>query len=266
MTAGELIARVDGLRPNQYAAQEKLRWLRRPDGQILRELSDAEQQLKELRDLQVGSVSIATSAARQINQLMIRYMAQHPDVLFRQRRVYETQEVKALLDRGAVDYALTFESLPAADYDWTPLITEQYYLLVPAEHPFADRQSIALKELDSQRILLNDSDSPSYVDHQLQQQGINQPFAFIGNEYEVLGSMVERSVGVALISTLGLYDLRKNLPVQKLSRIRVIPLEDTCLSRTLGIASSKRHYTSQAAREFYGQLVSYFKLVESDLG
>lgn len=40
MTAGELIARVDGLRPNQYAAQEKLRWLRRLDGQILRELSE----------------------------------------------------------------------------------------------------------------------------------------------------------------------------------------------------------------------------------
>lgn len=38
MTAGELIARVDALRPNQYSAEEKLEWLRRIDGQILREL------------------------------------------------------------------------------------------------------------------------------------------------------------------------------------------------------------------------------------
>ncbi len=38
MTAGELIAQVDRLRPNQYCAEEKLQWLRRLDGQIRREL------------------------------------------------------------------------------------------------------------------------------------------------------------------------------------------------------------------------------------
>ena len=40
MTAGELIARVDALRPNQYSADDKLGWLRRLDGQILAELEE----------------------------------------------------------------------------------------------------------------------------------------------------------------------------------------------------------------------------------
>ena len=233
---------------------------------VMRELTDGEQQLKEMRDQHVGRVSISTSAARQINQLMIQYMEEHPNVLFRQRRVFETDTVKALLDRGSLDYALTYEPLPATEYNWIPLITEQYYLLVSASHPFADRETITLKELDQQRIILNDSDSPDYVDQQLRAQGVNQPFAFIGNEYEVLGSMVERNVGVAMISALSVYDLRKNLPMQMMSRIRVLSIEDTCLHRTLGIASSKRHYTSQAAREFYGQLVAYFKMVNSEMG
>ncbi len=38
MTAGELIAAADSLRPNQYPAEQKLRWLHRLDGQIRREL------------------------------------------------------------------------------------------------------------------------------------------------------------------------------------------------------------------------------------
>lgn len=38
MTAGEVIALVDALRPNQYGEEQKLRWLRRLDGQILAEL------------------------------------------------------------------------------------------------------------------------------------------------------------------------------------------------------------------------------------
>lgn len=233
---------------------------------VMRELSDGERQLKEMRDQQIGRVSIGTSEARQINQLMIQYVEEHPNVLFRQQRVYKNDEVKALLDQGALDYALTFEPLPAAEYEWTPLITEQYYLLVSAQHPFAEQETVTLKELGGQRIILNDSDSPNYVDHQLREQGIDQPFAFIGDEYEVLGSMVERNAGVAMISALGLYDLRKNLPMQMLARIRVLSIEDTCLHRTMGIVSSKRHYTSQAAKEFYGKLVSYFKLVNSELG
>lgn len=233
---------------------------------IMRELSDGEQEIKEMRDQQIGRVSIATSAARQINQLMIQYFSDHPQVLFRQRRVFDTDQVKALLDRGIVDFALTFESLPAAEYDWAPLIKEQYYLIVSEAHPFAEREQISLKELTGERLLLNDSDSPEYMEQQLVAQGVAQPLAFIGNEYEVLGCMVERNAGAALISTLGLFDLRKNLPLQMLARIRVLSIEDTCLHRTLGIASSKRHYISQAAREFYDQLVSYFKTVNAEMG
>ena len=51
MTAGELIAQADRLRPNQYSAEEKLQWLRRIDGQIRRELDGTH----EPQDTQPGS-------------------------------------------------------------------------------------------------------------------------------------------------------------------------------------------------------------------
>lgn len=38
MTAGEAIAAADALRPNQYATEQKLHWLRLLDGQIRLEL------------------------------------------------------------------------------------------------------------------------------------------------------------------------------------------------------------------------------------
>ena len=52
MTAGELIARADELRPNRFSAEDKLNWLRRIDGQLLRELCDTHEQLdsQELPD------------------------------------------------------------------------------------------------------------------------------------------------------------------------------------------------------------------------
>ena len=38
MTAGEMIALADRLRPNQYTTEDKLRWLERLDGQVLSEV------------------------------------------------------------------------------------------------------------------------------------------------------------------------------------------------------------------------------------
>ena len=49
MTAGELIARVDELRPNAYSMEQKLRWLRRLDGQILAELEETHGALPPLK-------------------------------------------------------------------------------------------------------------------------------------------------------------------------------------------------------------------------
>ena len=43
MTAGEVIALVDALRPNQYGEEQKLRWLSTLDGQIQKELLEAYQ-------------------------------------------------------------------------------------------------------------------------------------------------------------------------------------------------------------------------------
>lgn len=228
---------------------------------IMQELSDGERQIREMRDQSIGRVSISTCAARQINQLMIQYTGDHPDVLFRQRRVYDADEVKALLDSGAVDYALTFAPLPAGEYDWTPLIEEQFYLMVPAAHPYARREYLELEDLFGQRILLNDSDRPELLEQRIQSRGGSLTFGFIGNEYEVIGSMVEHDAGVAVISTLGLHDLRRALPMENLARIRIIPIHEPTLHRTLGVVCSKRHYMSQAAKDFYQQLIGFFKLI-----
>lgn len=231
---------------------------------ILREMTDGAQQLKEMRDHSFGRISISTCATRQINQLMVRHMEEYPDVLFRQHRISDLEEIRGMLDRGVLDFALTFTPLSEHDYNWTPLIQEKYFVLVSLAHPLAEKSSVSVLDLKGERILLNDSDSPDYVDEQFQKYGITPKLSFIGNEFDVLGPMVERQIGVTLISTLALYDLKLGLPLENLSRIRILPLEEN-LSRTLGILSRKHHYTSQSAKVFYKNLVAYFKEIDREM-
>lgn len=231
---------------------------------IMRELTDGAQQLKEMRDQNMGRIAISTCATRQINQLMVRHMEEYPDVLFRQHRISDLDEIRGMLDRGVLDFALTFTPLSEHDYNWTPLIRERYFVLVSQEHPLAAKSSASVLNLKNERILLNDSDSPDFIEEQFQKYGVTPALSFIGNEFDVLGPMVERQVGITLISTLALYDLKLGLPLENLSRIRILPLEEN-LSRTLGILSRKHHYTSQTAKAFYKALVGYFKELDHEM-
>ena len=169
-----------------------------------------------------------------------------------------------MLDRGMLDYALTFTPLSEHDYTWTPLVHEKYFVLVPAKHPLVARKSVSITELDGVSILINDSDSPDHIEEQFQKHGVTPRFAFIGNEFEALGPMVERGIGAALISTLALYDMKQGVPLENLARIRVRPLQEE-LPRTLGIVSRKHHYMSQSAKVFYQTLVRYFRDIEQDI-
>ena len=232
---------------------------------IMREYADGERQLKELRDQYTGRISIATCTPRMINPLMIEYITEYPDILFRQRRITDFSVIKSHLDNGMLDYALTYSPCADPEYEWTPLLTENYYLLLSSNHPLADRTQISLAELSGESFLVNASDDPDFIEKHCKQAGMDPKFSFISDEYELLGPMAERGLGITLISTSALYDLKKSVPVQRFSLIRNIPIQDENFKRTLGVLCRKHHYMSAAARNFRKKLIAYFKTIELEM-
>ena len=233
---------------------------------IMREISDGERELKEIRDSHLGRVSISTCSPRCINPLMLQYIEEHPEVLFRQRRLTDMNTIKSNIDTGILDYALTYTPLADLEHEWLPLLTERYYLLVPSGHRLAEREEISLSELEGESLIVNACDDPDLVEAHCRQEGVTPRFTFISDEYELLGPMVERGLGLATITTLALYDMKTALPFQHFSRVRVIPIADAHLHRTLGILYRKHHYMSTAARAFYKKLLAYFKNIDMNTG
>lgn len=233
---------------------------------ILRELNEGERQLKGMRDQYIGRISIATCAARQINPLMTQYIADHPDVLFRQYRITDMHEIKAKLDMGTLDFALTYGALPDPEYQWEPLIQEEYFILMPEKHRLSQAPSIQITDLAGEHLLMNNVDNPDFFEQQCALLGFTPIFTFIGSEYEVIGPMTEQGLGISIISTLSLYDLKKMLPMEHLARIRSAKIKGDAFRRTLGVLYRKHHYLSPAAKQFYHQLVEYFKVISMEMG
>lgn len=59
-------------------------------------------------------------------------------------------------------------------------------------------------------------------------------------------------------------DMKRALPMEHFGRIRLIPIQDECFRRTLGILSRKHHCFS-AAKSFYKKLLAYFKTIDAGM-
>ena len=196
---------------------------------------------------------------------MTRFTAEHPEVRFRQRRMTDMYAIKARLDNGTLDYALTYHRLPDPEYQWEPLIREDYYLIMPEGHRLSLAETAKISDLEGESLLMNDVDNPDFIEQQCQLNGFTPMFSFIGNEYEVIGPMVEQGIGISIVGTLNLYDMKKSLPLEHLARIRIAKIEDEAFERTLGILYRKHHYLSPAARQFYRQMKEYFRVIQLEM-
>lgn len=232
---------------------------------VLRELNEGERRLKDIRDSHFGRVSFSSCSPRAINTLVMEFLVEYPDVLFRQRRLMDMNIVKTYLDNGLIDYALTYAPLPDSEYEWTPLVTEHFYLMVNPAHRLADQDKIYLSQLEGERLLVNAYNDPDYIDSQCRLANIVPRYGFISEEHELLGQMVENDLGLSFISTLGLYEMKSTLPLSRLSRTRIIPVADNGMRRTIGILRRKHHYMSSAAHAFYKKLCAYLKNIELNM-
>lgn len=229
---------------------------------VLRELNDGERRLKDLRDAHLGRVSFSSCTPRALNSLMVEYFTEHPDILIRHRRLSDINMIKTYLDSGLLDYALTYSPLGGDEYEWQPLLIESYYAMVPPDHHLACQDTVHLSELAGEPLLINAYNDPDFIADQFRFVNVEPHFAFISEEHELMGPMVESGLGLSFISTLSLYEMKSSMPMERLARTQVIPIEDNSMHRTIGLLQRKHHYMSDAARTFYRKLLSYFKNIE----
>jgi DNA-binding transcriptional LysR family regulator len=233
---------------------------------IMREFHDGEREIGDLREQMKGRLSIATNAARQINHLVAEFVEEHPEVLLRQKRLTDMTQVKAQLDSGTLDLALSFEPIPGGEYEWKPVLEEDYYIVLGANAlPDENLQKVPLTFLEGKHLFCNDSDDPDKIEHVCREKGLDVQIHFVTNEYEMIGPMVSKGLGAAICTTHEIYDIRNFLPLRELGKLCALKIDDEGLKRTLGIIIRKDHYMSPVVKEFYRKIEKYLMQVQADM-
>jgi len=223
----------------------------------LTELSCGETELEDMVGELHGQVSFSVPAPDMITKPILEYMKRYPDVIFNEK-ILSHEELRQELERGNIDFSISFGPIEHQDFVWKPLAKERIYLLLPSGHPLAERESISLSELRCENFILSQTDDMHYYTQLFcQHAGFEPNVRFYGSEPMLIGPMVEHELGISLIPAAYAESLEYNLPKTK-RKSKIIGISDDFCERTIGLIYIKRHYFSIVAKRFYNKLVHYY--------
>lgn len=181
-------------------------------GKLFAEISAIEQEMltfgESQQEIRIGA--FATAALELLPQALKSFKARRPDIRVLLKSV-PTEDVTTRLRDGDIQVLLTWE------YDFAPqpmdrtlaqlrLPDDPLLVVLPADHPLADRPDIALADLANERWVVRSHRPP--FEHAYETMcriaGFEPDIAFRTDDYQALQGLVAAGMGVSLAPALSL--------------------------------------------------------------
>jgi DNA-binding transcriptional LysR family regulator len=194
---------------------------------VLARLAEAEAELEAIAGLRGGRLRMSafeSGGATIMPPAIAQFRGRHPGVEL-SLTLDEPEDSVAKLKAGELDLALVFEpGVTKARGDdgieRVPVMDDPMYLVLPPEHPLADRRQIKLSDLAADAWIQG---APTCECNRLLSiacvgAGFEPRIAFESDDYTAVQGFVAAGVGVALIPQLGLTTIRDDIVVRSLGR------------------------------------------------
>ena len=192
---------------------------------IMARLAEAEAELEAIAGLRGGRLRMAAfeSAGATLMPLAIAaFSKQHPAVEL-SMSMSEPEDCVPLLRSGDLDLAIVFESAVKHADDGihrVHLIEDPMYLVLPRDHPLANRRRVRLADLAGEAWIGGqpDCECNRLISRACAVAGYEPRIAFETDDYTAMQGFVAAGVGVSLIAELGLTTVRDDIVVRDLGR------------------------------------------------
>jgi DNA-binding transcriptional LysR family regulator len=192
---------------------------------IMARLAEAEAELEAIAGLRGGRLRMAAfeSAGATLMPLAIAaFRQQHPAVEL-SMSMSEPEDCVPLLRSGELDLGIVFESaVTQADdgIERVHLLEDPMYLVLPRDHPLANRRRVRLADLAGEAWIGGqpDCECNRLISRACAVAGYEPRIAFETDDYTAMQGFVAAGVGVSLIAELGLTSVRDDIVVRDLGR------------------------------------------------
>ncbi|MGD8190727.1 LysR family transcriptional regulator [Brevibacillus ginsengisoli] len=221
---------------------------------IMHEYSEGKQEIEDLIHPEHGEVSLGflhTLGVQFIPDLIRSFRCLYPEIRF-QLHQNGTQILLDQLASGEIDLCMAALQDTKLPIQWTELISEELFVIVPKDHRLARSKQILLEEIRNEPLI---SFKKGYglrkiMDDLLLEAGISPVIRFEGEEVHTIAGLVAAGLGVAILpDTKGL----------DLSGISLLSVQRPVCRRVIGIARLEGRYLSPAVEQFQQFVIDYFK-------
>lgn len=211
-----------------------------------------EETMKSLGGEVVGHLKIgcSTTAGKYIlPQLVARFRRMHPRVHVTVHTAGRDHVIQMLYD-GVAHISVVSSQVNSRDIEIQPFFTDRVVLIVPADHPWANRNSVEPHELRDVAFILRDDTAGTrqVMEEGLFEHGIHpddlKVVMELGNA-EAIEMAVEEGIGVSFVSWLV---AQRGV---ELGRIKIVGVEGLNLERKIYMAYHVRRAATNAQAEFW---------------
>lgn len=212
---------------------------------LLADWDNAEDELRQRFTLKQGRVALASmpSFAGNLLPAVLRVFSdQYPSISVTVHDVINEQVMDMVRDRH-VELGIAFEPEPSTPLTFTPLYTDRFVAVVPADSALADQAEVGWDALLEQPFITLQRPSTVRVmleDH-LRQRGRPLPVQFESHQLATVGRMVACGLGVSAVPALCREQMRE-------LGARCVALSDPILEKPIGILTKPGHELSVAAQ------------------
>lgn len=220
------------------AGEQVLPFLRK----VLNDHQALEGQICRMNGIETGVVRIGTFASVAINWLPNIFAALQKDYPGIEYEILlgDYGEVEQWLKEGRVDCG--FLSLPTLpQFDTILLKRDEYKLVLPLGHCLAEKEAVAVEDLNGLPFLLLEHGGKTEVSDLLERYHVQPDIRFTTWEDFAIMAMVEKGMGVSVLPDM----ILQRTPYQ----VEIRPLQKPYY-RAIGLATKKQRYRMPAVEKF----------------
>lgn len=223
-----------------------------PEGRLLVPIAraveaDIEAMFSELRDhaeQRQGKVAIAALPSLSgdwLPKILAEFRQLYPGIKLQLHDTVAEPNLE-LLRRGTVDFAINALAYESEEFDAEFLFNEPYFFICRAEHPYADRKSILLKDLKGCSYVhtLRTGSLWRWIEPHVQGIEFNDT-GFEVQQLSTLAGLIANGIGESIVPGFALFQFHR-------LGLRAVPIRDRALLRPLFMIKRRGQTLSAAAR------------------
>ncbi len=209
---------------------------------IINDCNELDGYIKQMNGVETGIVRIGTFASVAINLLpdiFIEFQKAYPGIEY-ELLLGDYTEVECWIEDGRVDCG--FLCMPtSASLDTILVKKDEYKVVLPAEHPLADKKVVSIKDLNGQPFMLLEHGKKTEISSILEENNVHPNIRFTTWEDFAIMAMVEKGLGIAILPGTILERIPYKIEIRSLKRPYY---------RSIGLAMKDRNRLTPAVRKF----------------